>query len=80
MVRKKGATRKRLVPESSSKYEKDIKNLPEHELRELLLINMYKQALLRAQLEAVTNILIKRKLATYEEIWKETNENFKNTV
>ncbi|MBN2141775.1 hypothetical protein JW711_00445 [Candidatus Woesearchaeota archaeon] len=68
------------APAKMRKFEQDIKNLSQQELHELLMINMYKQALLRAQLEAVTNILIKSKLATYEEIWKETNENFKNTV
>jgi hypothetical protein len=41
---------------------------------------MYKLALTRAQLEAVTNVLIKNRLATLDEIWKDTNENFKNSV
>ena len=63
-----------------TEFDKDLKDLTEQELRELLMINMYKMALLRSQLEAVSNILIKNKLATYEEIWKETNDNFKNTI
>jgi hypothetical protein len=86
MVKKKGG-RKRTVRKSAKlavqaprKFEADIKNLSEHELKELLLIHMYKNALLRAQLEAVTQILIKNKLTTYEEVWKDTNENFKNTI
>ena len=60
--------------------DKHFNKLSDQELKELLLINMYKLALTRAQLEAITNILIKKKLATFEEIWKDTNENFKNTI
>jgi hypothetical protein len=65
---------------SIKSFEKDVKNLSEHEIKELLLINMYKNALLRAQLEALTQILIKNKITTFEEVWKDTNENFKNSV
>ena len=65
---------------SSKIFDKHFNKLSDQELKELLLINMYKLALTRAQLEAITNILIKHKLATFEEIWKETNENFKNTI
>jgi len=80
---KKGAVKKEkreLVNHSFSDMQKNVKNLSEHEVKELLLINMYKMALMRAQLEALTNIIIKNKLASFEEIWKDTNENFKNTV
>jgi len=82
MVKKKGSEKRtvRSVPDSLLNFEKNIKNLSEQELKELLMINMYKMALMRAQLEAVTSVLIKNKLATYEEIWKETNVNFKNSV
>jgi hypothetical protein len=65
---------------NSMMFEKQLKDLSDQELKELLLINMYKLALTRAQLEAVTNILIKNKLATLDEVWKDTNENFKNSV
>ena len=65
---------------NSRLFEKQIKDLSDQELKELLLINMYKLALTRAQLEAVTNVLIKNRLATLDEIWKDTNENFKNSV
>ena len=65
---------------SSKIFDKHFNKLSDQELKELLLINMYKLALTRAQLEAITNNLIKQKLATFEEIWKETNENFKNTI
>jgi hypothetical protein len=66
--------------QNSMMFEKQLKDLSDQELKELLLINMYKLALTRAQLETVTNILIKNKLATLDEIWKDTNENFKNSV
>ncbi len=65
---------------NSKKFEKQLSDLSDQELKELLLINMYKLALVRAQLEALTSILIQKKLATFEEIWKKTNENFRNTV
>lgn len=65
---------------NSRLFEKEIKDLSEQEIKELLLINMYKIALTRARLEAVTNVLIRNKLVTLEEVWKETNENFKNSV
>ncbi len=65
---------------NSRTFEKQLKDLSGQELKELLLINMYKLALTRAQLETITNILIKNKLATLDEIWKDTNENFKNSV
>ena len=67
-------------PGSFARFEKDLKNLSEQELRELLMINMYKMALLRAQLETVNNVLIRARLTTYEEIWKDTNENFRNSI
>ncbi len=82
---KKGAVKKvkrekGITSHSFSEMQKNVKNLSEHEVKELLLINMYKMALMRAQLETLTNIIIKNRLADFEEIWKETNENFKNTV
>jgi hypothetical protein len=77
--KKKGAERQ-IIKDPFLDVEKNIKNLSEHEMKELLLINMYKMALMRAQLEALTNIIIRNKFATFEDIWKETNENFKNTV
>jgi len=66
--------------DNSKIFEKQIKDLSGQEIKELLMISMYKLALTRAQLETVTNILIKNRLATLDEIWKDTNENFKNSV
>ena len=77
MVEKKGKVSETL---SSKKFEKQLSKLSDQELKELLLINMYKLALVRAQLEAITSILIKSKLTTFDEVWKQTNENFKNTI
>lgn len=69
-----------LSSEHLAKLEGDIKNLSEQELRELLMITMYKMALLRSQVETLNNVLIRNRLTTYEELWKDTNENFKNTI
>lgn len=77
-----GKKKKGAVSETpnSMRFDKQIKELSDQELKELLLIHMYKLALVRAQLEAVTAVLIKQKLTNFEEIWKETNNNFKDTI
>ncbi len=59
-------------------FEKKINELSKEDLKDLLLINTYKLALTRAQLDAVIEILIKEKLITYEEFWKKTNEILKD--
>ena len=56
---------------------KDIDKLSRDELRELLLINTYKLTLTRAQVDAIMEILIKKGVTTYDEVWKKTNEIFK---
>jgi hypothetical protein len=58
------------------KLHKELKGLSDHELRELVLINAYKLAMTRKQLDAVVDILIKHKITTYEEVWKRTNDRF----
>jgi hypothetical protein len=65
---------------NSRLFEKQIKDLSDQEIKELLLITMYKMALMRAQLEAINNVLIKNKITTLDQLWKDTNENFKNSV
>ncbi len=62
------------------RFDKQMNDLSDQELKELLLINMYKLALVRAQLEALTSVLIKNNLTTFEEVWKQTNENFKDSI
>jgi polyhydroxyalkanoate synthesis regulator phasin len=61
-----------------TEFEKQIQKLSNEELKDLLLINTYKLTMTRAQLEAVIEILIKNKILTYEEVWKRTNEIFKD--
>jgi polyhydroxyalkanoate synthesis regulator phasin len=64
---------------SKKRIEKDssIDNLSRDELRELLMINTYKLALTRAQIDALVDIMIKKGITTYDEVWKRTNEIFK---
>ena len=64
--------------EDMMEFEKKIQKLSNEELKDILLINTYKLAMTRAQLEAVIEILIREKVMTYEEIWKRTNEIFKD--
>ncbi|MBD3209023.1 hypothetical protein GF367_01220 [Candidatus Woesearchaeota archaeon] len=59
-----------------NEFRKKLEKLSAQELRELAMVNAYKVALTRKQLDAVIDILIKKKLTTYEEIWKRTNERF----
>ena len=48
------------------------------DLKDIVLIDTYKLALTRSQIDALAEILIKKKVMTYEEFWKLTNEKFKN--
>jgi len=68
---------KKVKEEIQKNFEKHLTDMSKQELKELLLVNTYKLAIVRSQLEALTEVLIKHKLTTYEEIWKKTNENFK---
>jgi len=54
-----------------------LEGLSRDELRELLLINTYKLTLTRAQVDAIMEILIRKGITTYDEVWKKTNEIFK---
>ena len=69
---------------SKTKVDSDIKTLDKklgkmsnEEIKELLLVNTYKLALTRAQIDAIMEILIKKGLTSYDEVWKKTNEIFK---
>jgi hypothetical protein len=42
-----------------------------------MLIDKYKLAMTRAQVDALVELMIKNGLTTYEEFWKKTNEIFK---
>ena len=61
-----------------SQFEQQIKKLSNEDLKDLLLVNTYKLAMTRAQLEALADLLIKKKVINYEEYWKITNEKFKD--
>ena len=65
-----------MAKDDVKEFQKKLDGLSRHELRELVMVNAYKLALTRNQLDAVVDILIKKKLATYEEVWKRTNERF----
>jgi hypothetical protein len=62
------------------KLELQMKDLSPQEMKELLMINTYKLALARSQLEALTDILVKHHLTTREEVWKKTEENFEDST
>jgi hypothetical protein len=58
-------------------FEKRLGKMSGEEIKELLLINTYKLALTRAQLDAIVEILIKKQITTYDDVWKKTNEIFR---
>ena len=49
---------------SLKKFEKQLEGLSKQEIKELLLVNTYKLALVRSQLDVLTDILVKNKLTT----------------
>jgi polyhydroxyalkanoate synthesis regulator phasin len=59
-----------------AQLEQQLSKLTASEMKELLLMNMYKLAMVRSQLDAVTDVLVKKKLTTTEQLWKETHERF----
>jgi hypothetical protein len=65
------------IKDSSIHTSEKLSNLSRDELRELLMINTYKLALTRAQIDALVDIMIKKGITTYDEVWKRTNEIFK---
>jgi len=69
-------SKRKMDPEITD-FEKKLNKMSNDEIKELLLINTYKLALTRAQLDSVVEILIKKGITTYDEVWKKTNETFK---
>jgi len=63
-------------PADVKKLETKISDLSRQEIKELLLVNAYKLALVRSQLEALTDVLVKNRLITRDEVWRKTKENF----
>ena len=60
----------------SKEFAKNLEKLSKQELRELVMINTYKLAMARSQIDAIIEVLIKKKVTTYETIWKLTQERF----
>ncbi|MBR9692541.1 hypothetical protein GOV07_01275 [Candidatus Woesearchaeota archaeon] len=56
--------------------QKEVAKLSPKETKELLLVTMYKLALVRSQVDALSEIIVKKKLATREELWELTSERF----
>lgn len=74
------AGKKNLKPGAVPKaFEKKLKDLSQQEMKERLMLQAYKLALLRGQVEALTDIIVKNRLATREEVWKLTEENFEDS-
>jgi hypothetical protein len=75
--------KKRVSPSSKpmpKAIKKNLKDLSPQDMKELLLLQAYKMALLRGQVEALTDIIVRHKLATREEVWKLTEENFEDSA
>ena len=68
--RKSAKKKKDLEQELKEKIEK----LTVKELRDLVLVNTYKLAMTRAQIEALLEILKEKKLLNYESFWKKTKK------
>ena len=62
--------------QQAGKLEQEIAKLSDVEVRELLLMTMYKLALTRAQVDALTDVLVKKKLVKRADVWKLTAEKF----
>ncbi len=85
MVSKKGRGKKvktKTKSKKSGKSGKEIENALKRkiesmtlkELRELVLINTYKISIMRAQIEALTELLKDKKILNYESFWKKTKK------
>jgi hypothetical protein len=48
------------------------------DIKDAVMVSNYKVAVARAQIEALSEILIRNKIMTYEEFWKLTNEKIKD--
>jgi hypothetical protein len=59
--------------------QQHIDKLSPEETKELLLLSMYKLAMVRAQLDALSDVLVKKKLLTREELWKLTARKFEES-
>ena len=71
---------KQKAKDQINRLDEQINDMSKQEMKELLLINTYKLALIRSQVEALSEVLIKNRLTTYEDLWKKTDTSFKNTT
>ncbi len=59
--------------------QREVEKLSQKEMKDLLVLTMYKLAVTRSQLDAVTDVLVKKKLTTRADLWKKTDEHFSDT-
>ncbi len=62
---------------ASDQLEERIQRLTAKEAKELLFLTMAKLALVRAQLDALTDLLVKKRVITTKKLWEETAKRFK---
>jgi hypothetical protein len=62
------------------RLEEHVRNLSDEEVRELLLTQTYKVALMRSQIEALTETLTENDITTYEAFWEATHEHFQDSI
>ncbi len=56
--------------------EWQVRGLKPKELKELLLLTMFKLEMTRAQLDALTDLLAKKKVVDAKKLWEETGRRF----
>ncbi len=54
----------------------EVRKLRPKELKELLLLTMFKLEMTRAQLDALTDLLAKKKVVDAKRLWEETGRRF----
>jgi len=66
--------RKSKQEDLEKEIKKKIEKMTLKELRELVLINTYKISIMRAQIEALLELLREKKIMNYETFWKKTKK------
>ncbi len=69
----------RAVTKETQTLRLEVEKLSQKEMKELLVLTMYKLAVTRSQLDAVTDVLVKKRLTTRADLWKQTDEHFSDT-
>lgn len=65
------------MKQQTSNLEQQLK-LSAKETKELLILTMYKLSLVRAQVEVLSDLVIKKGLITPEELWQRVGERFED--